>query len=133
MNLPLEIQQFPADIFSDYVKLTENFEQVVFTGSRAMGGWSDKSDYDFVVARGKTKVNVGHLGYRFRTQQGIENYEGEEHLTSYRKGAINLLVMEDPDKLDDWAVATDYCIEHGISERPARIAAFRRLMPWREE
>lgn len=68
MNLPLEIQQFPADIFSDYVKLTENFEQVV---------------------------------------------------------------MKDPDKLDDWAVATDYCIEHGISERPARIAAFRRLMPWR--
>ena len=125
---------------------------VVFTGSRIIGGWTEASDWDLVVAcalddtrvldlknqmyqimeqkvkewREKTsRNNPFYIPYPGDFQVGAKSREGLDYITTLRAGAVNIIIEHrGGDFLDRWRIATDMAIEAGALTKAERVRIF---------
>ena len=126
---------------------------VVFTGSRIIGGWTDASDWDLVVACPLDDPRVRELKnqmYRINdeivrqwrdrisegddpfdptmptdVQIGSNSFEGVDYITTLRVGVVNIIIEHrGGDFLDRWRIATDMAIEAGALTKAERIRIF---------
>jgi hypothetical protein len=108
-----------------YQQICDLWHDVVFTGSQAIGCASEKSDWDFVVSD-----DTG-----FQLPQNLTpdvtnaiSCKGSHDITSVRFGKVNLIVDHRGDNiLDNWRIATDYCQEHCVFDKRARIKVFEEM------
>lgn len=125
---------------------------VVFTGSRIIGGWTEASDWDLVVAcplDDPRVLDLKHQMYRIIEQKvkewrekasrnnpffipypsdfqvGSKSREGVDYITTLRAGAVNIIIEHrGGDFLDRWRIATDMAIEAGALTKAERVRIF---------
>lgn len=142
----------PQDVLYWALRLETLGFDVVFTGSRIIGGWTDVSDWDLVVACGlddprvldlknqmyqinheivrewKRKTSAGnpfYLPFPTDVQIGSKSCEGVDYITTLRAGAVNIIIEHrGGDSLDRWRIATDMAIEAGALTKAERIRIF---------
>lgn len=118
--------EFPEAVQKVYEQICEQFSDVVFTGSRAMGVASESSDWDFVVCDevgSEERLGIGNYGADERVSRS-----NEPEFTSVRIGDVNLIIdHRGSEMLVRWAAATDYCAEREVADRDTRIAIFERF------
>lgn len=118
--------KLPPDVQAIVDELEPQFDDIVFTGSQVIGGARPDSDWDFVVSCSLDEM----MGKRFPKPDstGAISCDGVDYITTYRFGKVNLIVdHRGPQILDNWRIATDYCIEHGLVDKAERIKAFEML------
>ena len=117
--------KIPADVEQIYEMICEQWTDVVFTGSQAIGCATEKSDWDFVVSDHSEFWLPQHLTPD--TTNAI-SCKGSKYITSVRIGKVNLIVDHRGDSiLDNWRIATDYCQEHCVFDKQARIKVFDEM------
>ena len=119
--------ELPQDVQAIVDELEPQFDDMVFTGSQIIGGAKPDSDWDFVVACSEGELNLKRIPAP-DTTCGRISCEHTRKITTYRFGKVNLIVdHRGPQILDNWRIATDYCIEHGLVDKTERIKAFEML------
>lgn len=93
------------------------------TGSRVIGGATDESDYDyvFVYSVDKSKA-LQQAGFVISPH---EEYPGQRIKACYRKGAINLIGVEDQTDYDKWLKATRLACMMDLKEKHQRVTLFQ--------
>jgi hypothetical protein len=115
----------PEDVERVYQQICDLWHDVVFTGSQAIGCASEKSDWDFVVSDHLSFWLPMHLT---PDKIGSVSCNGTKYITSVRIGNVNLIVdHRGDDILDNWRIATDYCQEHCVFDKQARIKVFDEM------
>lgn len=123
--------KFPEDVRAVYAEIRAKWDDIVFTGSQAIGCAGPDSDWDFVVwhewpYEPLTFPLEPTEGPRSITRRMLE--QPSPRFTSLRFGRVNLIIEHhDPTVLDRWRVATDYCIDNCVYDKPARIAVFEHF------
>ncbi len=118
--------ELPPDVQAIVDELSTQFDDMVFTGSQIIGGAKPDSDWDFVVSC--SIPELWEKRFPVVTNRGSVSCEGSCYITTYRFGKVNLIVdHRGPQILDNWRIATDYCIEHGLVDKTERIKAFEML------
>lgn len=113
----------PEDVERVYQQICEQWGDVVFTGSQAIGCATEASDWDFVVS------DVEGFTPPFNVDTAGEiSCEGVRYITTMRIGKVNLIVdHRGPQILDNWRIATDYCQEHCVFDKSERIKMFEHF------
>lgn len=113
----------PEDVERVYQQICERWDDVVFTGSQAIGCATEASDWDFVVS------DVKEFILPFPADSvGAISCEGSRYITTMRIGKVNLIVdHRGPQILDNWRIATDYCQEHCVFDKTERIKMFEHF------
>ena len=120
--------ELPADVQAIVDQLEPQFDDMVFTGSQIIGGAKPDSDWDFVVACSIEELAERHKQLPAPDSFGSISCEGVDYITTYRFGKVNLIVdHRGPQILDNWRIATDYCIENCLVDKVERIKAFEML------
>lgn len=115
----------PEDVERVYQQICERWGDVVFTGSQAIGCATEKSDWDFVVSDSEDFIIPEY--FKFDRLNAI-SCKGSKYITSVRIGNVNLIVdHRGDDILDNWRIATDYCQEHCVFDKQARIKVFDEM------
>lgn len=136
-------QEVGIGVVHDYCLFCELFgeENVVITGSRVIGGFRDNSDFDFVVAPEDATISMqqfaedrdlNHWRSELRKLDQQHNVPltmaGNPVIETYRFGMVNLIIdHRGPAILDNWRIATDYCIENAVTEKRERIKWFEHF------
>lgn len=140
-------QEVGIGVVHDYCLFCELFgeENVVITGSRVIGGFRDNSDFDFVVAPvdaeqslmlNNDQLPAGHWRIEIRTLEHAKpmghhisrTLQGAPMIETYRFGWVNLIIdHRGPAILDNWRIATDYCIENAVTNKRERINWFEHF------
>jgi len=126
---------------------------VVFTGSRIIGGWTEASDWDLVVACALDDprvLDLKHQMYQINdeivrqwrdrisegddpfdpsmptdVQIGSKSCEGVDYITTLRVREVNIIIEHrGGDFLDRWRIATDMAIEAGALTKAERARIF---------
>lgn len=112
------------------------------TGSRAIGGADEKSDWDYAVYSPTTEIYpiLKSFGYRNESEaemiSATSDYAGDSQwrergskFSSWRNSdGINLIVMECPIFWAKWDIATKLAKERGAKTRPERITVFKEVL-----
>lgn len=143
----------PQDVLYWALRLETLGFDVVFTGSRIIGGWTDASDWDLVVAcalddprvldlkhqmyqinheivrqwRDRSSEGNGPFDPRMPTdvQIGSKSCEGVDYITTLRVREVNIIIEHrGGDFLDRWRIATDMAIEAGALTKAERVRIF---------
>ena len=142
----------PQDVLYWALRLETLGFDVVFTGSRIIGGWTEASDWDLVVAcdlddprvldlkhqmyqimeekvkewRQKTsRSNPFFIPYPTDFQVGSKYCEGVDYITTLRAASVNIIIEHrGGDFLDRWRIATDMAIEAGALTKAERARIF---------
>jgi predicted nucleotidyltransferase len=118
----------PPEVTKAFTSLQEHFGRVVMTGSRVIGGWTDTSDFDFVVAD-----NSRHESFTLEGLQGWHEYVNEvrnKRLNTAKTSVyprINIIVDSRPGALDMWEIATEAAIEAKAITRDERVKIFKEF------
>ena len=77
------------------------------TGSRVIGGFTEKSDHDYVMTINNARVLYDSLGVEFKLKS-LEDYSQlfSSYKYSYFGDEINLIIVDDHIDLDAWDYAT---------------------------
>jgi hypothetical protein len=115
----------PDAVEEVYRWICNQWTDVVFTGSQAIGCAKSDSDWDFVVSDHKDFWLPLHLT---PDKTNAISCGGSKYITSVRIGKVNLIVDHRGDEiLDNWRIATDYCQEHAVFDKQARIKVFDEM------
>lgn len=118
----------PQDVQEWHDRFVAFYGDVVPTGSRVIGGYTDKSDYDFAV-----NVPEGMLGGRpysiLWETPGTEKVSyTNPKIHVYRWGVVNLIVdTRESGILDNWRKATAACIDRQPEGKAMRIKVFEEF------
>mgnify|MGYP003505086801 CR=1 FL=1 len=117
----------PDDVEHVYQKICDRWGDVVFTGSQAIGCAKPDSDWDFVVSDAADFALPVAADLPHDKENAI-SCGGSKYITSVRIGKVNLIVDHRGDEiLDNWRIATDYCQEHAVFDKQARIKVFDEM------
>ncbi len=117
--------KIPEDVEQVYEWICGRWNDVVFTGSQAIGCAKPESDWDFVVT--DTVDFILPTDMDFDRINSI-SCQGSKYITSVRMGKVNLIVDHRGEQiLDNWRIATDYCQEHAVFDKQARIKVFDEM------
>lgn len=98
---------------------------VSLTGSRAIGGVTEASDWDYLVEIHRP-FDFAKYGF---VAEGEARYEGQEYLfTSYRHNQINLLVTNDVDFAKRHRAATFIAKHLHLTDKADRIMVFKAVL-----
>jgi hypothetical protein len=101
--------------------------QVIPTGSRAIGGWTPESDWDYVVcALSGTKMHLNDFLVAEGYEPGGSERDGGAGY-SWRRGNINVIVVTNSFYRDKWAKATEVARVMGVRTKNARVAVFGHI------
>lgn len=132
----------PDHVVIAYAEFSSIFGEVVCTGSRAIGGWNEDSDYDFVVAVDRESGQswwYSHANQIYKRLGAIWTCRWKE---KYHDGQAKLLCMKTIDykqpvnlivdfrgrkMLENWMIATDAAIERGALTRDERVKIFEEM------
>lgn len=135
----------PDHVVIAYAELFSIFGEVVCTGSRAIGGWKDDSDYDFVVAVDGNRPGSWWDAHRVQIVQRFgkiwncrwsgryhESVPAPDKLCCMQamdtKPIVNLIVdFRGRKMLENWMIATDAAIERGALTRDERVKIFEEM------
>ena len=131
-ELRLLCPNVPDGVQKIYEKFCLRWDDVVFTGSQAIGCAKPDSDWDFVVSDTDDFCMVDpfnlNLNLNLNYTTNAISCGGKKYITSVRIGKVNLIVDHRGDEiLDNWRIATDYCQEHAVFDKQARIKVFDEM------
>lgn len=113
----------PEDVERAYEQICGRWSDVVFTGSQAIGCATKDSDWDFVVSDAEEFQHT-----LTPDTSGRISCQGKHYITTMRIGKVNLIVDHRGESiLDNWRIATDYCQEHCVFDKQARIKVFDEM------
>jgi hypothetical protein len=119
-----------------YMMLFEYSLPMALTGSQAIGGATDASDYDIAVLADHNfdMINRELRQAGFRVSLTDSQNEGGDWLTeSYKKGKINVLLTRTLSSFEDWKFATKVAIMLGLTDKEQRIALFDSVFEGRKD
>jgi hypothetical protein len=132
----------PDHVVIAYAEFSSIFGEVVCTGSRAIGGWKEDSDYDFVVAvDGESSGSwwdshaiqiYKRLGAIWTCLWKEKYHDGRTKLlcikTTDYKQPVNLIIdFRGRKMLENWMIATDAAIERCAMTRDERVKIFEEM------
>ena len=98
----------------DRVQAIEGVFAVYPGGSRYIGGHTEDSDVDVVVFA-QSKVGILKAGFE-------PHNDSYSNVRSFRKGNVNLIVLDTQDKWLQTVAATELCRIHGTNSKEMRYA-----------
>lgn len=137
--------EIPDHVVIAYAEFSSIFGEVVCTGSRAIGGWKDDSDYDFVVAVDGNRPGSWWDAHRVQIVQRFgaiwncrwsgryhESVPAPDKLCCMRtmdtKPIVNLIIdFRGRKMLENWMIATDAAIERCALTREERVKIFEEM------
>lgn len=144
-NAPLDVLKYifrelveePWDIDFDVLgKIMDHSEYPFFTGSRKIGGYTDKSDVDLVIAI--TEKNYDNLRARkiniYKNKLHLDKCVNEQYdngvelspVSTFRFGIVNIILVTKED-YRQWMFATSVACEMKLTRKKDRIILFHAI------
>lgn len=115
----------PMQVRWNYARLRMTYPRVVFTGSRAIGGWTDRSDWDLVI-EGDSDVAVQE-SIEVGSPRDEEYFESRnKDVFSVRRELLNIIIEPRLGFLDLWVEATSRSIGRA-GGRAGRVKIFKEV------
>jgi hypothetical protein len=95
------------------------------TGSRVIGGVTDKSDWDYVVlADNVMQICEAMNDVQVDVLKGVTNPEYACAFASFRFDEMNLIIVKGDEDLLAWRYATETCMQWQPEGKKARVSLF---------